>query len=124
MTIKFQDLERVTDKDIEAAVVRNDPRELYLLPVTLALICTDPKHAQSICLQLSSHANGRVRGNALISLGHLARRFRDLEERTVRPVIETALNDRNEYVRIHAKSAADEMCQFLGWTITGHEFGS
>ncbi len=123
MTVKFQDLERFTAEDIDAALERNEPRELQLLSVTVALLCQDPLLAQDVCLKLSTHAYDQVRGNALMSLGHLARRFRILEEQTVRPIIESALTDRNDYVRIHAKSAADEIHQFLGWTISGHEYG-
>jgi hypothetical protein len=64
-----------------------------------------------------------VRGNALASLGHLARRFRSLDEQAVKPVIEAALGDTDEYVRVHAQSAADEIHQFLHWNIQGHKYG-
>ena len=121
--IKFQDLERFTTGDIDAAIERNEPNELQLLSVTVALACPDRATAQDVCLKLSRHAHNKVRGNAVISLGHLARRFRHLDERTVKPVIESSLNEQDEYVRTRAKSAADEIHQFLGWDITGHVYG-
>jgi hypothetical protein len=46
-----------------------------------------------------------------------------LTEHVVKPVIEAALADSDEYVRTHAKAAADEIHQFLHWTIRGHVFG-
>jgi hypothetical protein len=123
MGTKFQDLEHFTDGDVDAAIKRNDPEELQFVPVTVALSCPDQPFAQDICLKLSRHAYSKVRGNAVMSLGHLARRFRNLDERTVKPVIESALTDEDEYVRTLAKSAADEIHQFLGWSIAGHVYG-
>lgn len=123
VTKRFQDLERFTTSDIEAAIERNDPNELQLVSVTMALSCPDRTAAQDVCLKLSSHTHNKVRGNAIMSLGHLGRRFRALDEQAVKPVIESALRDDDEYVRTRAKSAADEIHQFLGWEIAGHVYG-
>lgn len=123
VSIRFQDLERFTASDIDAAIERNDPHELQLVSVTVALACLDQAAAQEVCLKLSSHAHNKVRGNAIMSLGHLGRRFRALDEQAVKPLIESALRDADEYVRTRAKSAADEIHQFLGWSIAGHVYG-
>jgi len=119
---KFQDLDHFTTGDLSAAMERNDPIELQMVSVTVALSCEDRLIAQEICLRLSGHSHEKVRGNAIMSLGHLARRFRNLDEQTVKPIIESALQDADEYVRVHAKSAADEIHQFLGWSIAGHVY--
>ena len=123
VTTKFQDLDCFTASDIQAAIERNDPNELQLVSVTVALACPDRTAAQDVCLRLSRHAHNKVRGCAVMSLGHLARRFCKLDEQAVKPVIESSLNEQDEYVRMHAKSAADEIHQFLGWSIAGHVFG-
>ena len=120
---RFHDLERFTADDIDAALERNEPNELQLVSITLTLACPDQASAQEACLRLSRHAHQKVRGNAIMSLGHLARRFRRLDERIVKPVIESSLRDPDEYVRALAKSAADEIHQFLGWKIAGHVYG-
>lgn len=116
---RFQDLERFTDRDVEAAISRNDPEEPQLVPIIVALMSPDCSAAQKVCLKLSSHEHYKVRAHALISLGHLARRFRVLDENTVIPVIEQALGDKYDYIRTHARSAADEIHQFLHWQIAG-----
>jgi hypothetical protein len=121
--LKFQDLEQFTNVDVEAAIERNDPEELQLVPLTVALSSSDQPFAEGVCLRLAAHSHNKVRGNAVMSLGYLARRFRELNEHTVKPVIEAALIDTDEYVRTHAKAAADEIHQFLHWTIQGHEYG-
>ncbi len=123
VTTKFQDLDHFTVGDLEAALKRNDPGELQLVSVTLAIACDDRFVAQDACLRLSHNPDGKIRGNAVMSLGHLARRFRKLDEQSVKPVIESALRDEDEYVRTRAKSAADEIHQFLGWIIAGHTYG-
>jgi HEAT repeat protein len=89
----------------------------------VALACPDQTAAQDVCLRLSRHAHNKVRGNAVMSLGYLGRRFRRLDEQAVKPLIESALRDADEYVRTRAKSAADEIHQFLGWSIAGHVYG-
>lgn len=119
----FQDLSAFSSEDVEAAICRNDPRELPLVPVTIALLADGPSPAQDLCIRLAHHAAPLVRGNAVIALGHLARRFRVLDEIRVRPLIEAALADPEPRVRVLAKSAADEIHQFLHWTIAGHSFG-
>jgi len=123
MMKKFQDLDVITAKDVDLALLRNDPEELALVSVTVALSDLDFNFIQAICLRLCSRSKSTVRGNALASLGHLARRFRQLDERAVKPIIESSLRDPDEYIRVCAKSAADEICQFLHWRIEGHVYG-
>jgi len=123
MQKKFQDLDTFTERDVEEALRRNADDELSLVPLTIALIATDPAYAQQVCLKLAVDQRPLVRGNALASLGHLARRFRSLDELQVTDVIESGLVDNEEYVRLSAKSAADEIHQFLGWTFQNHVYG-
>jgi HEAT repeat protein len=122
--IRFQDLSTVTDADIEAAIARDDPNELPLVPLTVTLLTADPAAAAAVCSRLAGHEDPRVRANAIVSLGHLARRFRSLDEKQVRPVIEAGLRDDDEGTRSAALSAADEIHQFLHWTFPGHTYGS
>ena len=123
MTIKFQDLETFTTKDVNLAISRNDAEELQFVSITIALSDLDFNFIQSVCIQLCSHENEKVRGNSLVSLGHMARRYRLLDERTVKPLLESSLQSPDEYVRISAKSASDEIHQFLHWQIRGHVYG-
>ena len=120
---KFQDLDTFAERDVEDALRRNADDEMPLVPLTIALTATDPAYAQQVCLKLASDPRPLVRGNALASLGHLARRFRSLDELPVTQVIEAGLLDADEYVRLSAKSAADEIHQFLGWDFQSHVYG-
>jgi hypothetical protein len=120
---RFQDLETFTSEDIEAALDRNAPDELRFVPLTVAMASPDPHTAVDVCIRLARHDDAAVRGNAIVSLGHIARRFRSLDERTVKPLIEEALRDPDGSVRVLARSAADEIHQFLFWNIEGHTYG-
>jgi hypothetical protein len=124
MSKMFQDLEQFSAGDVAAAVERNDPEELQLVSITIALSGPDQRLAEETCLTLSASAHRKVRAHAVMSLGYIARRFRRLDEQRVKPVIEAALVEPDEYVRTHAKAAADEICQFLHWDIRGHVYGS
>jgi HEAT repeat protein len=123
MALRFQDLESFTAADVEAALQRNDPSELALVPITAALLARDVALAMDVCCRLARDPAPPVRGSAVVSLGHLARRFGMLDEHRVRPLLEEALRDPDEGVRSLAKSAADEVHQFLHWTIAGHTYG-
>ena len=123
MIDKLQDLNTITEKDVNAALLRNDPEELQFASLTLALSDLNFNFIQAVCIRLCSSENSKVRGNAFVSLGHLARRFRLLEEQAVKPIIEAGLRDADVYARISAKSAADEIYQFLHWQISGHQYG-
>lgn len=123
MIRKLQDLAHITAKDVSQALHRNDPAELRFVAITLALSDLDFNITQSVCMRLGSNTDAVVRGNALVSLGHLARRFHRLDETSAKPILESGLRDGDSYVRECAKSAADEIHQFLHWKIAGHEYG-
>jgi hypothetical protein len=119
VSTKFQDLDQISEGDVTAAVERNDPEELELVSITIALSGPDQRMAEDTCLLLAIHRQSRIRAHAVMSLGYLARRFRRLDEVRVKPVIESALAETDEYVRMHAQAAADEICQFLHWASKG-----
>lgn len=90
--------------------------ELRLVALALAIHAEDPEAAESACLTLSDHPDGITRGNAILALGHLARIHRRLSV-GVRPVVEAALRDPDDWVRGQADAAADDIEHFLGWKL-------
>jgi hypothetical protein len=104
-----RDLERVIDED--------DPEELLALLIELALSGEDRAFAEQCCVRLAGHRHVDVRGNAVLGLGHLARRFGALDRERVVPVVEAALRDAKSHVREQAEAAADDLEEHLGWRI-------
>jgi hypothetical protein len=101
----------------DAAFERDDPLELQLLILEVALESSEREWAEWACTQLAKHRNANVRGNALVGFGHLARRFGRLDPNRVKPLIESALHAHNEHIREHAESAADDVNTFLSWQV-------
>lgn len=106
---------------ITAALARNDREELLLLPISLSMDPpeeTDPGLAEAVCLQLASHADPTVRGNAILGFGHLARTAGIIwKPKEVRALVEAGLADPDEYVRGQAEAAADDLHFFLKWKL-------
>jgi len=115
--MQYEPIEPMSRGDVEAAVARGEPEELLRVVLAVALHSEDGSWASAVCLQLARHQHFHVRGNAILGLGHVARRFGRLDP-VARGVIEDGLRDINDYVRGQAESAADDAQRFLRWTIT------
>jgi hypothetical protein len=110
-----------TTDEAEAAIARDDPAELYVVPISVSMYHEDLEWSQGVCIRLSTHRDATVRGNAVLGFGHLARRFRKLDTDVVLPIIENALQDDDPHVRGQAHAAADDLAHFLGWIVKGRE---
>jgi hypothetical protein len=113
----YEDIPELSRADIEAAISDGSSENLSIAVLSAALYATDQDWAQAVCLTLSRHQDGNVRGNAVLGFGHLARIHGYLDEETVKPVIEAALRDSDEYVRGQAWAAADDIEHFLMWKV-------
>ena len=110
-----------TKKNVEAAIERDDPEELSLVPIVISLYPSDDCFwSESICIRLATHPHSVVRGNAILGFGHLARVCRKLDKKTVKPLIMAALRDPNDYVRGQANAAKSDVQQFLRWRHFGN----
>ena len=115
--MKYIVIEPRSKAEIEAAISRNNPNELLDAVLSAALHSDDPSWAEDICLRLAEHEHFNVRGNAIQGFGHIARIYRQLSEDKVKPIIEAALRDENDYVRGQADGAADDVELFLKWKV-------
>jgi hypothetical protein len=103
--------------DIEEVLSRGDLRELRLVALSVALHSEDASLAESVCMQLAGHEDRIVRGNSILGFGHIARIHRKLTHDAL-PLVEAALADPDETVRGRATSAADDIEQFLGRSLS------
>lgn len=113
--MKYVPVPELSRSEIEVAIARDDRERLPFAVLSAALYSIDPEWAEGICLRLARHETPGIRGNAILGLGHIARLHGTLTENTVRPIIEAALNDSDQYVRGQADSAADDVDLFLKW---------
>ena len=111
--MRYEEIEPIARAEAEIALHRGSPDELLTVALSVALHETELSWAQDFCAGLASHPHPNVRGNAILGLGHLARRFGTLEPSAI-PIVESALRDPDDFVRGQAHAAADDLNHFLG----------
>jgi len=112
---KYEVIKEYSKFDIEEALAGNNADELLLMVLSVALHSDDFEHAEDFCLQLSNHEHFNVRGNAIQALRHIARIHGKLNENKIKPIIENALKDKDEFVRGNADDTKDDTELFLKW---------
>jgi hypothetical protein len=116
----FFERDEYWDSDVLDAVARDDPSELCSVAVVVGMSHPDFEWALARCIEWSGHRDPYVRGNAILSFGHLARRFGHMDQ-CVGPIIQSAMVDDDEHVRGHAHSAADDISWYTDWGFDGCE---
>ena len=116
--LRYELIGEYSRDEVETALQSNDPQQLSLIVVGVALHA-EPGWAVDVCRRLASHADVTVRGNDLLGFGHLARLHgtSGLRHAEVIPLIAAGLRDADAYVRGQADAAADDLEQYLGWHI-------
>lgn len=107
---KFRNPENPSGTKLQRLLVEGPADELAEALVGLALngplaeayeVLTRPS--------VTEHADPGVRGAAVLSLGHLARRYRELPIEPTRSLISKALADSDSWVRGQAENAKSDM---------------
>ncbi len=98
---------------INAAIRKNDIDQLRYAALSAALESGNGPWAEEITYRLIDHTDSIVRGNACLSLGHIARVFGALDRKRAIETLKKALSDDDDFVRRHAQDAIDEVKWFL-----------
>jgi len=106
-----------TREDVEAVMAESDPRTLLYVPIVVSTDPPDATWAQAICVTLAAHEHPKVRGNAILGFGHLARTTGQLDRAVVLSLVVRALSDEDEYVRGQADAAVEDLEHYLGWAV-------
>ncbi len=114
--MQYESIDSDLLNDPDALAIDRSSEKLWKEIISVGLHASDVCSAQVACLRLSNHPHENVRGNALLAIGHLARRFGSLDE-TAKAVVEAGLSDPSGYVRGQADSAADDCEHYLDWCI-------
>lgn len=115
--MQYEEIQPATAADVREALEQSEMEKASELIVGMALHSPSADSAVQSCLEAAGFPHPAVRGNAILGLGHLARRFGYLERSRVEPVLAAALADPDSYVRNQALAAADDIQQFLGWAV-------
>jgi len=98
-----------TAAEINAVIERNDPLEVLYVPIVVSMDPPDREWAEKICESLAHHRDERVRANAILGFGHLARTCREITSGRVLPLVAAALTDASAAVRGNAEIAAEDI---------------
>lgn len=113
----YQPLPIITQRaETEAILNHGSFDELMLLPLALGEHYPDWKYAQDVCLKLADHADDRIRANACLGLGYVARTQGKLEKHLVKPVILRELRTQTEW-RWRIEDAIADINHYLGWRL-------
>jgi hypothetical protein len=102
-----------TRAELDAALDVDDVEALREMVVAVTALGDDPGLATNLVRRLITHEDEFVRGNAVLGVGHIARRFGSVTPDLLQKVRAAAI-DPSEHVRGHAASAADDLQMFLG----------
>ncbi len=100
-----------TQAELDAALGRDDADALREMIIAVTLLGDDRSQATNLVRMLVNHHDEYVRGNTVLGIGHIARRFGSVPP-DLRAAVRAALRDPSEHVRGHAMSAADDLHTF------------
>ena len=103
--MKFQHVHRLSKKRVQEIIRRDDIKNLCGVPTSVAFYSNDYKWAAAVCQKLAVHRDPAVRGNAIASSATLARRFRQLDRKSVQALIRAGHRDPHVWVRASAVDA-------------------
>jgi len=106
--------ETYSTTEIKVLIGLNEVYELTYLPMAL-LLKKDQYFVEEVCIMLSTHENEIVRGNAILTFGHIARLYNRMLNADIFDIVCGALRDKSRYVRGQASCAADDLGDFVGW---------
>jgi hypothetical protein len=97
--------------ELDAALNTDDVDALRRMVIAVTALGEDADRATGLVRQLLRHKDELVRGNAVLGIGHIARRFGSVPADLL-PRLRAAKTDPSDYVRGHAASAADDLRMF------------
>jgi len=104
-----------TSHTLAVAQAAFEAQNYALLPsliIGVSLYSSEIEEVEAFLVEAASCPNEYVRGNALLGLGHLARRSGLHNRATAEAMVSAGLLDVSPYVRGQAQSAQDDISQF------------
>ncbi len=109
----YEPIRRMSKREI-ASIVREDvPERVWEAVLSAALYSGDGQWAEKLAYKLIDHRDALVRGNAMLSLSHIARIHGTIDRSRAIDILRVALNDRDESVRRQAADALEDVQHFI-----------
>jgi len=94
--------------------------EKMTLSLSVGEYHSDWEYAQQICARLASHDNQKVKANAALGFGYIARTKGKLQQSIVEPILQRLLDEctDEDMCKGRVADAIDDVNVFMGWSIT------
>ncbi len=109
----YEPIAKMSKRAIGLALRSGDPDIMLRALLSAALYSGDGLWAEKLVFKFIDHNNPYVRGNAMVSLGHIARIHGSLDRERAIDVLRVATNDRHEFVRGHAIEALEDVRHWI-----------
>lgn len=111
-----------TTDDVARVIRRDDPAEVLYVPIVVGMSAPDcgVPWATAQCVQLAAHRDAKVRANAMIGLGHIARTSRALDLEVALPVLRAGAVDVDPDVQANARDAISDLRVFMSAAMESH----
>lgn len=110
---RYESIPNLSRDEVETAIRNDDVEVLIYASLSASLSTGDATWAEETAYRLIGHSDPTVRGNAYLSLGHVARIFGTLNRNRAIASLEIGKKDMSSYVRGHAEDALDDIEQYL-----------
>jgi hypothetical protein len=111
--LTYEPISRMTKRDMIAALKSEDPNTVLRGLLSAALYSGDGIWAEKLVYKFIDHEDPHVRGNALLSLGHIARIHGTLDRQRAIDVLRVAKHDRHEFVRGQALDSLEDVQHWI-----------
>jgi hypothetical protein len=115
VTVQYTEEAWVSPTGVLRLIDAGEPISAAKALIGLALHSPALAPALEVALIAARSSDPLLRGNALLSFGHLARRFDGIPREPVYELVVQGLADPDSHVRGQADAAADDLDLFLGW---------
>lgn len=111
--MRYEEIRPITRYEAVLALRSNDPDAIVLALLSSALHDPDWRWVQGKCFRFAHHTHPAVRGIAALSLGHLARIHRTLDQTEAEQILARLLKDPDKSVAGRANDALQDLRFFL-----------
>lgn len=109
----YEEIARMSKREINKSIASGNSREQSRAVLSAALYTGDGEWAEKLAYRLIDHSDAAVRGNAFLSLGHIARVHGTLDRQRAIDVLRVATNDRDEFVRGTAGAVLEDVEHYI-----------
>ena len=107
-------------EQVDEILARANADELLYVPIAVSMNAEafGAQKAEDICVELSKHADPRVRANAIKGLGHLARITGQFSREDSIKCVQAGITDPDDLVRSYAQDTSSDIYMFTGMKIS------